>query len=80
MVCTKCDFYTPKDSTKAQLFEAKDNLQRMSVSIPLTDDERAAVDEGQAALDQVLQCLADIATPPDQPHANSAPSPACHYR
>jgi integrase len=63
MACAKCDFYTPKDSTKAQLLEAKDNLQRMLVSIPLTDDERAAVDDGQTALDQLLQRLADVATP-----------------
>jgi hypothetical protein len=63
MACAKCDFYTPKDSTKAQLLEAKDNLQRMLVSIPLTDDERAAVDDGRTALDQLLQCLADVATP-----------------
>jgi integrase len=63
MACAKCDFYPPKDSTKAQLLEAKDNLQRMLVSIPLTDDERAAVDDGQTALDQLLERLADIATP-----------------
>jgi hypothetical protein len=63
MACAKCDFYTPKNSTKAQLLEAKDNLQRMLVSIPLTDDERAAVDDGQTALDQLLQRLADVATP-----------------
>ncbi|WP_378733970.1 hypothetical protein [Nocardia brasiliensis] len=29
----------------------------------LTDDERAAVEDGQAALDQLLQRLADTATP-----------------
>ena len=29
MACARCDFYTPKDSSKAQLLEAKDNLQRM---------------------------------------------------
>jgi integrase len=40
MACARCDFYTPKDSTKAQLLEAKDNLQRMLASVPLTDDER----------------------------------------
>ena len=63
MACAKCDFYTPKDSTKAQLLEAKSNLQRMLVSIPLTDDERAAVDDGQTALDRLLGRLADVATP-----------------
>ena len=37
MACARCDFYTPKDSSKAQLLEASDNLQRMLASIPLTD-------------------------------------------
>lgn len=39
---------------RALLLEAKDNLQRMLAAIPLTDDERAAVDEGRAALDGLL--------------------------
>jgi hypothetical protein len=43
--------------------EAKDNLQRMLASVPLTDDERAAVDDGQAALDRLLERLADVPTP-----------------
>jgi integrase len=63
MACAKCDFYTPKDSTKAQLIEAKGNLQRMLASIPLTDDERAAVDDGQTALEALLGRLADVPTP-----------------
>jgi hypothetical protein len=63
MACAKCDFYTPKNSTKTQLLEAKTNLQRMLAVIPLTDDERAAVDDGQAALDSLLARLADVPTP-----------------
>ena len=63
MACAKCDFYTPKDSSKALLLEAKDNLQRMLAAIPLTDDERAAVDDGQVALDKLLGQLADVPTP-----------------
>jgi integrase len=63
MACARCDFYTPKDSSKGQLLEAKENLQRMLASIPLTDDERAAVDEGQTALDQLLERLIDVPTP-----------------
>lgn len=63
MACARCDFYIPKGSTKAQLLEAKDNLARMLVSIPLTDDERAAVDDGQAALDGLLGRLTDVPTP-----------------
>ena len=63
MACARCDFYTPKDSTKAQLLEAKDNLQRMLATIPLTDDERAAVDDGHTAVTALLDRLADVPTP-----------------
>ena len=35
----------------------------MLIAIPLTDDERAAVDDGQAALDKLLDRLADVPTP-----------------
>ncbi|WP_327122084.1 site-specific integrase [Streptomyces sp. NBC_01341] len=63
MACARCDFYTPKESTRTQLVEAKANLQRMLVSIPLTDEERAAVDDGQSALDRLLERLAEVATP-----------------
>jgi integrase len=63
MACARCDFYTPKDSTKAQLLEAKDNLQRMRATIPLTDDERAAVDDGHTAVTKLLDRLADVPTP-----------------
>ena len=63
MACARCDFYIPKQSSKSQLLQAKSNLQRMLVSIPLTDDEQTAVEDGQAALDHLLQRLADIPTP-----------------
>jgi integrase len=63
MACARCDFYAPKASARAQLLEAKDNLQHMLVSVPLTDDERAAVDDGQEALSQLLKRLADVPTP-----------------
>lgn len=63
MACARCHFYTPKASSKGQPLEAKNNLQRMLASIPLTDDERAAVDDGQAALDQLLERLVDVPTP-----------------
>ena len=63
MACAKCDFYTSKDSSKAQLLEAKENLQKMRAMIPLTEDEQAAVDAGSAALDRLLDRLADIPTP-----------------
>ena len=63
MACARCDFYIPKASSKAQLLEAKAGLQRMLASIPLTDDERAAVEDGQASLTRLLDRLADTPTP-----------------
>jgi hypothetical protein len=33
------------------------------VAIPLTDDERAAVHDGQAAMDKLIERLADVPTP-----------------
>ena len=63
MACARCDFYIPKGSTRAQSLEAKDNLQRMRATIPLSDEERAAVDDGHAALDALLDRLADVPTP-----------------
>ena len=75
--CARCDFYTPKGSTKAQLLEAKDNLQRMRATIPLSDEERAAVDDGHAALDALLNRLADVPPPagPTPHHIGTRPTP-----
>jgi hypothetical protein len=64
MACARCEFYTPTHSTKAELLEARSNLQRMSTTIPLTDDEQAAIDDGRAALEHLLNKLADVPTPP----------------
>src|SRR5262249_32191252 len=66
MACARCDFYLPKGSTKAQLLEAKDNLQRMLAAVPLTEEERAAVEDGALALDRLLDRLADVPTPTGQ--------------
>jgi len=63
MACARCDFYTPKDSSKAQLLEASGNLQLMLATIPLTDDERAAVDDGHTAVTALLDRLTDVPTP-----------------
>jgi len=63
MACARCDFYLPKPSSGAQLLEAKDGLQRMLVQIPLTDEERAAVEGDQTAVDRLLAGLIDTPTP-----------------
>jgi hypothetical protein len=63
MACVRCDFYLPKQSSQAQLLEAKDGLQRMLVEIPLNDDERAAVEGDEQAVGRLIDRLADVATP-----------------
>jgi integrase len=63
MACARCDFYLPKPSSRTQLLEAKTGLQRMLVEIPLTDDERAAVEGDQNAVHNLIDRLTDVATP-----------------
>ncbi len=52
-----------KGSSRAQLLEGKENLLRMRQEIPLNEAELAAVDDGVAALQKLLDQLADVATP-----------------
>ena len=66
MACARCDFYLPKGSTQSQLLEAKAHLQRILASIPLTEEEQAAVEEGAEALERLLERLADVPTPTGQ--------------
>ncbi len=63
MACARCTFYLPKDSTQAQLLEAKRHLRHMMQSIELTDAEVAAVSGDLEALDNLLQSLQSVATP-----------------
>ena len=63
MACAKCAFYRPKGSTLAQMLEGKANLVRMLQEMPLTEEERAAVDDGVAAYEALLAQLADVSTP-----------------
>ena len=63
MACARCSFYLPKDSTKALLVEGKGNLLRMLQEIPLTDEEKSAVEDGIITLGTLAASLADIPTP-----------------
>lgn len=63
MACAKCGFYLAKGSSRAQLLEGKANLLQMRQEIPLNDAELAAVDDGLAALQKLLDQLEDVATP-----------------
>ncbi len=63
MACARCGFYIPKGSSKAQIIEAKSNLERMLQEIPLTEEEQFAVTEGIDALAKLKEKLADVTTP-----------------
>ena len=45
------------------LLDAQNNLQRMLAQIPLTDDERRAVEDGAAAVVRLIERLTDVPTP-----------------
>lgn len=63
LACARCSFYRPKGSTQAQLLEGKANLLRYRQEVPLTEGECAAVDDGIAAMEKLLETLADTPTP-----------------
>ena len=63
MACARCDFYIPETSTKNQLLEAKQNLLRMTQIITLTDEERAAIDDGVVLYENLLDRLAQVPAP-----------------
>ena len=63
MACARCSFYRPKGSTQAQLLEGKANLVHMLQEIPLSEEERAAVEDGIEAMENLCQQLADVPTP-----------------
>ncbi len=46
MACAQCSFYVAKESTRAQILEAKANLLRLRQDIPLSEPELAAVEQG----------------------------------
>ena len=66
MACAGCGFYIPKNSSKAQIIEAKGNLERMLQEIPLTEEEQFAIEEGIEALTKLKEKLANTPTPSGQ--------------
>lgn len=75
--CARCEYYVRKGSTQAQLLEAKRNLQKMLIEIPLTDEERAAVEEGGVAVDRLLDASATYPRHRDRHHDSSV---SLHFR
>jgi integrase len=63
MACAWCNFYIPRQSAQADLIRSKSSMVRMLQEIPLTDDERAAVDGDVAAIDRLLARLKSTPTP-----------------
>lgn len=70
MACARCNFYVPRQSAQADLIRSKSSMVRMLQEIPLTDEERAAVDGDVAAIDRLLARLKTTPTP-DQFSATS---------
>ena len=83
MACARCDFYIPKPSGRAQLLEAKADVDRRLAVIPLTDSERDAVEQDQQALGKLLDAMANTPTPagptPRELAARPASSPCQSY-
>jgi hypothetical protein len=63
MACPKCAFYRPKPATDNAWRDGKANLLRLRQSIPLREEEIAAIDDGVAAFDHLLAQLAEVPTP-----------------
>lgn len=63
MACARCSFYVPKQSQVASLLEARTANDRLLQEIPLTDDERAAVDGDAEAVDRLIADLQGVPAP-----------------
>jgi integrase len=62
LLCAQCAFYRPKAEMAALLAQATGNLVRLQEEIPLTDEERAVVEEDRGGYEHLLTCLADVPT------------------
>lgn len=63
MACARCDFYVPRESDRGLWLQTRDGLLRLLQEIPLSDEERAAVDGDVQALSRLLERLSDVPTP-----------------
>jgi hypothetical protein len=53
--CQRCDFYVPRDSSKAQALEANAHNQRLLEQIPVTETERKALAGDRSALEELVK-------------------------
>ena len=63
IACARCDFYVPKQFSKAQSIEAKANLLRLTQEIPLNEDELRAMEDGIAGHERLVAKLVSCPTP-----------------
>lgn len=63
LACAGCAFNVPKASSRGQALEAKASLERYLERVPLTADERSAVDGDLSKLDELLAKLAGVTAP-----------------
>ncbi|HEY3079622.1 MAG TPA: alpha/beta hydrolase, partial [Chloroflexota bacterium] len=60
LICAKCSFYRPKAEMAAFVEQAKGNLLRLREELPLTEEERAVVDDDLTGYEHLLAQLADV--------------------
>ena len=73
MACARCDFYIPKESDRGLWLQTRDNLLKMLQEIPLSDEEKAAVDGDVQALNRLLEHLKEVPTPSERDPAKGTP-------
>ena len=73
MACAQCSFYVAKESTRAQMLEAKANLLKLRQEIPLSEPELAAVEDGLIAYEKLIANLRDVPTPDHLLQIETAP-------
>ncbi len=66
MACARCDFYVPNASERGRWLETREGLLKMLQEIPLSDEERAAVDGDVEALNRLLERLKEVPTPSER--------------
>jgi hypothetical protein len=60
LVCAKCSFYLPKAELEPLLRQARERLLRVRQEIPLTEEERAVVEEDLLGYERLLVHLAEV--------------------
>lgn len=82
LACSRCSFNVPKGSAEAGVIEAKVNLARFLESVPLSDEERAAVEGDAEVLERLLTRMKGTSAPDGRefggPKERTAPSEPTH--